>query len=72
MPDDAVAAQRQQESIAALERGDLPLAARDRIDQLRQAGAAWTSDLSVAELSAIRHAGFEPVGMVMGLSLIHI
>ncbi|HEY8675609.1 MAG TPA: heavy metal-binding domain-containing protein [Candidatus Dormibacteraeota bacterium] len=72
MPDDAVAAQRQQESIAALERGDLPLAARDRIDQLRQAGAAWTSDLSVAELSAIRHAGFEPVGMVMGSSVVRI
>jgi uncharacterized protein YbjQ (UPF0145 family) len=72
MSDDAAAAQRQQESIAALERGELPLAARDRIDELRQAGAAWTSDLSVAELSAVRHAGFEPVGMVMGSSVVRI
>jgi uncharacterized protein YbjQ (UPF0145 family) len=72
MPDDATAAQRQLESIAALERGDLPLAARDRIEEMRQPGAAWTSDLSVAELSAIRHAGFEAVGMVMGSSVYRI
>jgi len=72
MADDAAAVQRQQESIAALERGELPLAARERIDELRQAGAAWTSDLSVAELSAIRNAGFEPLGMVMGSSVVRI
>jgi uncharacterized protein YbjQ (UPF0145 family) len=62
----ASAEQRQLESIAALERGELPLAARERIDELRSPGSAWTSDLSVAELVAVRHAGFEPVGMVMG------
>jgi uncharacterized protein YbjQ (UPF0145 family) len=62
----ATAEQRQLASIAALERGELPLAARERIDELRSPGAAWTSDLSVAELAAVRHAGFEPVGMVMG------
>ncbi len=62
----AAAEQRQLESIAALERGELPLAARERIDELRSPGAAWTSDLSVAELAAVHHAGFEPVGMVMG------
>ncbi|MGH7721821.1 MAG: heavy metal-binding domain-containing protein [Candidatus Dormibacteria bacterium] len=72
MPDEAAAAQRQQQSIAALERGELPLAARERIDELRQTGAAWTSDLSVGELSAIGHAGFEPVGMVMGSSVVRI
>ena len=72
MPEDATAEQRQLESIAALERGDLPLAARDRIEEMRQPGAAWTSDLSVAELSAIRHAGFEAVGMVMGSSVYRI
>ncbi len=62
----ATAEQRQLASIAALERGELPLAARERIDELRAPGAAWTSDLSVAELAGVRHAGFEPVGMVMG------
>jgi uncharacterized protein YbjQ (UPF0145 family) len=72
MADPSAAAQRQLESIAALERGELPLAARDRIDQLRGPDAAWTSDLSVAELAAVRHAGFEPVGMVMGSSVFRI
>ena len=72
MADPGAAAQRQLESIAALERGELPLAARDRIDQLREPDAAWTSDLSVAELAAVRHAGFEPVGMVMGSSVYRI
>ncbi|MBJ7609189.1 MAG: heavy metal-binding domain-containing protein [Candidatus Dormibacteraeota bacterium] len=72
MSDQHTAQQRQQESIASLERGQLPLAARERIDELRQAGAAWTTDLSVAELSAVRHAGFEPVGMVMGSSVYRI
>lgn len=72
MAEERSALQRQQESIAALERGELPLAARARIDELRQPGAAWTSDLSVAELAAIRHAGFEPVGMVMGSSVFRI
>lgn len=72
MADPGAAAQRQLESIAALERGELPLAARDRIDQLRGPDAAWTSDLSVAELAAVRHAGFEPVGMVMGSSVFRI
>ncbi len=69
---DQTAEQRQLESIAALERGELPLAARERIDELRSPGAAWTSDLSIAELSAVRHAGFEPVGMVMGSSVYRI
>jgi uncharacterized protein YbjQ (UPF0145 family) len=68
----ATAEQRQLESIAALERGELPLAARERIDELRTPGAAWTSDLSVAELAAVRHAGFVPVGMVMGSSVYRI
>jgi len=72
MAEQRAAEQRQRDSIAALERGELPLAARERIDELRGPGAAWTSDLSVAELAAVRHAGFEPVGMVMGSSVYRI
>ena len=70
--DEHAALDRQQASIAALERGELPLAARERIDELRQKGAAWTSDLSVGEMAAVRHAGFEPVGMVMGSGVFRI
>ena len=72
MADDAAVAARQQESIAALESGRLPIAAQERIEEMREGHAAWTSDLSVAELASIRHAGFEPVGMVMGSSVYYI
>ncbi|MGP8161446.1 MAG: heavy metal-binding domain-containing protein [Candidatus Dormibacteria bacterium] len=72
MSDQAAAQQRQQASIAALERGGLPLAAQERIEELREGRTAWTSDLTVAEMAAIQHAGFEPVGMVMGSSVCRI
>jgi uncharacterized protein YbjQ (UPF0145 family) len=74
MSDEAAAAaqQRQLESIASLERGGLPLAAQERIEELREGRSAWTSDLSVSEMAAIQHAGFEPVGMVMGSSVYRI
>ncbi|MGD1052389.1 MAG: heavy metal-binding domain-containing protein [Candidatus Dormibacteria bacterium] len=74
MSDEAAAAaqQRQLASIASLERGGLPLAAQERIEELREGKSAWTSDLSVAEMAAIQHAGFEPVGMVMGSSVYRI
>jgi len=72
MSDQAAAQQRQQASIAALERGELPLAAQERIEELREGRTAWTSDLTVAEMAAIQHAGFEPVGMVMGSSVCRI
>ena len=70
--DEAAQLQRQQASIAALERGGLPLAAQERIEELRQGKAAWTSDLTVSEMAAIHHAGFEPIGMVMGSSVFRI
>jgi uncharacterized protein YbjQ (UPF0145 family) len=35
-------------------------------------GRSWTSDLSVAELSAVRRVGFRPVGMVVGMSVYQI
>ena len=50
----------------------MPLAAQERIEELREGKSAWTSDLSVSEMAAIQHAGFEPVGMVMGSSVYRI
>jgi uncharacterized protein YbjQ (UPF0145 family) len=70
--DDAAQLARQQASIDSLERGGLPIAAQERIEELRQGRAAWTSDLSVAEMAAIHHAGFEPIGMVMGTCVCRI
>jgi uncharacterized protein YbjQ (UPF0145 family) len=70
--EDPAELQRQQASIASLERGGLPVAAQERIEEQREGKAAWTSDLSVSEMAAIHHAGFEPVGMVMGSSVYRI
>ncbi len=36
------------------------------------AGVGWSSSLSVAELAAVREAGFEPRGLVMGSSVYHL
>jgi uncharacterized protein YbjQ (UPF0145 family) len=47
----------------------LPPAARDRLGSARQAGT-WASSLTVDEFAALRSAGFEPVGQVMG-STVH-
>lgn len=50
------------------EQPGLPGVAAARIDQAR-AGHTWSSSLSVDEFAAIRSAGFEPVGQVMGSSV---
>jgi len=69
---DVETAARRQTSIDALDRGGLPTAATERLDEIRRGDGGWTSDLSVAELVAVRHAGFEPVGMVMGSAVMRI
>jgi uncharacterized protein YbjQ (UPF0145 family) len=72
MLDDSDSDARTQASIEALEGGGLPVSARDRLADAERAGAAWTSDLSVAELAAVRGAGFTPLGLVMGSSVYHV
>ncbi|HZD64462.1 MAG TPA: heavy metal-binding domain-containing protein [Acidimicrobiales bacterium] len=71
MLDDAAAAARTEASVASLAHGGLPVSARERLADT-EAGGAWTSDLSVAELAAVRAAGLEPLGLVMGSSVYHI
>ena len=44
----------------------LPPQALERLQQQAARPQAWTSDLSVNELAAIRSVGFEPAGQVMG------
>jgi uncharacterized protein YbjQ (UPF0145 family) len=51
---------------------DLPPAAVERLRMASQVGGSWTSDLSVAELSAVRRVGFRPAGMVVGMSVYQI
>lgn len=50
----------------------LPEAALDRLKLATSRGGSWTSDLSVAELSAVRRVGFRPAGMVVGMSVYQI
>jgi uncharacterized protein YbjQ (UPF0145 family) len=60
------AARRAEESLRAIEAGGLPLAAQERLANLRTEGGASTSDLSTAEFLLVRQAGFRPVSQVMG------
>jgi uncharacterized protein YbjQ (UPF0145 family) len=49
----------------------LPPAARDRMAEIRGSGT-WGSALSTHEFAAIRGAGFEPVGQVLGACVYNI
>jgi uncharacterized protein YbjQ (UPF0145 family) len=68
--------ERQAESVRALQAGGLPLDARERLEHQRQKQSTpqhlWTSDLSVSELLLTQHAGYEPLGQIMGASTYHI
>jgi uncharacterized protein YbjQ (UPF0145 family) len=50
---------------------DLPASALTRLGDTEH-GGAWTSDLSVSEMAALRRAGFEPAGLVMGTSIYQV
>ncbi len=50
------------------EEGDA--SARERLGQNRD--GLFTSDLSVSEFLLITHAGFDPLGLVVGSSIYHI
>lgn len=53
----------------------LPTAAISRLQSMRGTGAKarlFSSDLSVNEFYMVKHAGFSPIGMVMGSSIYHI
>lgn len=67
---------RQAASQQSLAAGGLPLNAIDRLKEQagRQGtpGHIFTSDLSIDELLTVGHAGFEPLGQVMGSSIYHV
>jgi uncharacterized protein YbjQ (UPF0145 family) len=58
-------------SLHAVQAGQLPLRAQQRLADLRDHGA-WTSDLSVSEFDVLGSVGFSPVGQVMGTSVYQI
>ena len=60
-------------SLAALERGELPLRAQQRLGQRGKAAASlFSSDLSVAEFALAREIGLQPLAQVMGSSIYHV
>jgi uncharacterized protein YbjQ (UPF0145 family) len=52
----------------------IPESGRGRIERLKADAARgfFTSDLSVNEFLLVKHAGFEPLGLVLGSSIYHI
>lgn len=64
---------RDEQSLAAIEAGGIPLAAQERLDALVAGGRGFfTSDLSVNEFLLLRQAGFEPITQVMGSSVYQV
>ena len=64
---------RQAASLAALERGELPLRAQDRLGEIGNAGGGFfTSDLSVGEFALVDAIGLRPLAQVMGSSIYHV
>jgi len=60
-------------SVASLERGELPLRARQRLGEIgRTGGGLFTSDLSVGEFALLRAIGLRPLAQVMGSSIYHV
>ncbi len=64
---------RQAECIAALERGEIPPIARERLLKERDLGRNFfSSDLSTPEFLLTKQAGFQTLGQVMGTSFFKI
>ncbi len=62
----------EEESIARLERGGIPVQAERRLRELGERGGAFTSDLSVADFALCQRLGLRPLAQVMGSSIYQI
>lgn len=61
-----------EQTMAALERGQIPPYVRKRAESQKDGDQPWTSDLSVSDWLLLRQYGLRPIGMVMGSSVYHI
>ncbi|HEY7294151.1 MAG TPA: heavy metal-binding domain-containing protein [Dehalococcoidia bacterium] len=68
-PEDPASSQRSAQELAA---GQLPLAARGRLQQEAGRRRFFATDLSVAELLLAEAEGYEALGLVMGSSVYHV
>lgn len=67
------AALQQQESIKALERGEIPPIAKERIlKHVQSQHQCFSSDLSVREFLLTREVGVEPISQVMGTCMYRV
>jgi uncharacterized protein YbjQ (UPF0145 family) len=65
--------ERDARSLASIEAGGIPVAAQERLEELRtQEGRFFTSDLSVNEFLLARQGGFRALTQVMGSSVYHV
>lgn len=62
---------RQQASIDALEAGQLPLEAQERLRRQAEHEAPWTSTLTAADFLEAKSLGLTPLGQVMGAATVH-
>jgi uncharacterized protein YbjQ (UPF0145 family) len=65
-------ARRTADSLAALERGQLPPHVAERLRSQERGELPWTSDLSVNEWAALRRFRLRPLGQVMGSAFYHM
>lgn len=64
---------REQATLDALSRGEVPPSARERIERQQAMGSKFfTSDLSTREYLLCQQAGFQTIGQVMGTSFFNI
>lgn len=59
-------------SLARIEAGDIPLTAERRLQELREHGGSFTSDLSVSGFSLCHELGLKPLSQVMGSSIYQV
>ncbi|HZU19739.1 MAG TPA: heavy metal-binding domain-containing protein [Gaiellaceae bacterium] len=65
--------ERDARSLASIEAGGIPVAAQERLDELRRRGGRFfTSDLSVGEFLLARGSAFRALTQVMGSSVYHV
>jgi len=62
----------QQESLARIEAGGIPLSAERRLGELREHGGSFTSDLSVNGFALCHQLGLQPLSQVMGSSIYQV
>src|SRR4029077_6724624 len=68
--DEATLEREQEESLARIEAGHIPLSAERRLGELREhGGGSFTSDLSVSGFALCHQLGLTPLSQVMGSSI---